>query len=123
MTTSRQELGDLGERLAARFLRRLGHKILARKYRCPAGEIDLISFDPSARCICFIEVKTARSPDADRPEDQVNRAKRRRVLAAAGRYLRAKRAFEYATRFDVIAVIDPAGEGPQIRHWPDAFRR
>jgi len=35
------DFGAEGERLAARTLRRAGHRILRRNYRCPAGEIDL----------------------------------------------------------------------------------
>jgi metal-responsive CopG/Arc/MetJ family transcriptional regulator len=40
-------LGNEGERLAARYLRRQGYKILARRYRTALGEIDLIARDRS----------------------------------------------------------------------------
>ena len=42
-------LGARGERLAKRFLKRRGLKILATNYRCPAGEADLIVLDRSTR--------------------------------------------------------------------------
>jgi putative endonuclease len=122
MKTPRQRLGDRGEDLAARFLRRKGHKLLARKYRCRAGEVDLISLEPRNGCICFVEVKTAADDGPQRPEDQVNRRKRARLIAAARDYLKAKHAFEHPIRFDVIAVLDAEAREPQIRHWPDAFR-
>ena len=121
MKTTRQQLGDLGERLAERFLRRMGHKLLARKFRCQRGEIDLITLDPADDCICFVEVKSA-ARGIDRPEDQVDRRKRARLIAAARTYLKTKKAYDRPRRFDVIAVVDPAGPEPQIRHWPNAFR-
>ena len=121
MKTPRQQLGDLGERLAERFLRRKGHKLLARKFRCTGGEIDLITFDPAEDCICFVEVKSVASEGASRPENQVNKVKRTRLIIAARAYVKAKKAFDHRRRFDVIAVIDPAGPKPEIRHWPNAF--
>jgi len=42
-------LGQFGEKLAAKFLRRLKYKIIAANYRCPAGEVDLIVLDASTR--------------------------------------------------------------------------
>ena len=39
-------LGKTGEKLAAKFLKKRGLKILATNYRCPAGEADLIALDP-----------------------------------------------------------------------------
>ncbi|NLW85469.1 MAG: YraN family protein, partial [Planctomycetes bacterium] len=37
-------IGPSGERLACKALKRAGMKILARNYRCPSGEIDIIAF-------------------------------------------------------------------------------
>ncbi|MEK7756799.1 MAG: YraN family protein, partial [Planctomycetota bacterium] len=53
-------MGRQGERAAARYLRRRCYRILARNYRCFAGEIDLIA--SQAATIVFVEVKT-RQPD------------------------------------------------------------
>ena len=52
-------LGERGERAAARFLRRAGYTILARRYRQQTGEIDLIVTE--GRRVIFVEVKTRRS--------------------------------------------------------------
>ena len=45
MTTLRASLGRRGERVAARFLKRRGYRILHRNWRCPSGEIDLVCAD------------------------------------------------------------------------------
>ena len=73
-TGSSGELGRRGEKLAAKALKRAGMKILARNYRCPAGEADLIALDRSTRrqsgaeTIVFAEVKTRSSDTYTDPE-------------------------------------------------------
>src|SRR5437899_1696282 len=52
----RQLVGGSGERAAARFLRRQGYAIIARNYRCPAGEVDLIALDHGT--VALIDLKS-----------------------------------------------------------------
>jgi putative endonuclease len=112
-------LGERGERLAAKFLKRIGYTILARNYTCPVGEIDLIARDGDS--IVFVEVKT-RASDADAdPENNVTYAKRRRLTRAAKYFVMRRRAQDAPCRFDVVAaVLPPDGKGV-IEHFPDAF--
>lgn len=53
------ELGELGEELAARALRRAGWRILARRWRGPGGEIDLVAREGER--LVLVEVKSARA--------------------------------------------------------------
>lgn len=53
------ELGELGEELAARALRRLGWRILARRWRGPGGEVDLVAREGAQ--LVLVEVKSARA--------------------------------------------------------------
>ena len=46
------ELGHRGEQVAARYLKRRGHRIIARRYRTLLGELDLVSVDVN-RAIVF----------------------------------------------------------------------
>ena len=124
----RQSLpGRRGEKLAARYLRRHGCKILARNYRCPAGEADIIALDPSTRkefgaeSIAFVEVKTKATDEYVDPESAVNRHTRRRLARVAEYYLAHHDAGERRVRFDVVAVVAPAGGRPEVRHIIDAF--
>jgi putative endonuclease len=57
---SRGELGRLGEALAARDLRRRGWRLLARRLRTPAGEVDLLARRDGR--LALVEVKTGRAP-------------------------------------------------------------
>jgi len=48
MTRARQTLGERGEALACRELRRRGYAILARRFRTRFGEIDILARDGDA---------------------------------------------------------------------------
>lgn len=113
-------LGQRGESLAARHLRRLGYKIVARGSRGALGEIDLVAVD--GRTVVFVEVKTRRSQDAGHPADAVDDQKQRRLTRLAVGYLRRHGLLEYPVRFDVIAITWPDGRGkPIIEHIKQAF--
>jgi putative endonuclease len=122
-----ERLGDRGERLAARLLRRRGMKVLATNYRCGAGEADLIVLDPTTRkdlgaeTIAIVEVKTRTSDSHTAPEAAVDAHKRRRMKRIARHYLTAHPAADFAVRFDVVAVLAPPGGRPEVRHIPNAF--
>ena len=121
-----ENLGGRGEKLARRFLRKQGLKILAQNYRCPVGEADLIALEVSpapadAETIVFVEVKTRRDDRAADPESAVNPAKRRKLQRVAEYYLAAREVRGYAVRFDVVAVLLRPRAKPQIRHIPSAF--
>lgn len=116
----RRWFGNRSERVAARFLRRLGCRILARNYRCPHGELDLIA--EQGGCIIFVEVRSTGGDDAERPALSVNDAKQRRLTRLALHYLRQHRLLDYPARIDVITVTWPAGQRePRIDHYPQAF--
>jgi putative endonuclease len=120
-------LGRRGESLARRELRRLGLKILAANYRCPAGEADLIALDPSTRkesgaeTIAFVEVKTRAGDGYAPPESAVNADKQRRMRKVAHYYLASRKTDAFSTRFDIVAVLLRAGAEPEIRYIRDAF--
>jgi len=111
-------LAERGENVAARFLRDRGMKIIERNYRVMAGEIDIVARD--GKTLIFVEVKT-RSYDDPKPEDQVNNTKQHQVTKAAKVYLTRYGTTPPPARFDVVAVVWPAGRDPIIRHTPNAF--
>ena len=53
--SDRKEVGRIGEDVATRFLIGKGFKIIARNYRKPWGEIDIIARDEDV--VVFVEVK------------------------------------------------------------------
>ena len=122
-----EDLGRLGESLACKLLKRRGMKILARNYRCPAGEVDVIALarrrrSPGAETLVFVEVKTRSSDRYTAPESAVDAAKRRRMSRVADYYRAARRAEDLPARFDIVSVvIPPDGAAPRIDHIADAF--
>jgi putative endonuclease len=75
--------GRLAEAAAALLLRLKGFRILARGYKVPVGEIDLIA--RRGRLVLFVEVKARASADA--ANEALNPRQRRRIERAAGWFL------------------------------------
>ena len=114
------ELGPAGEKAAAKFLRKLGYRIIARSHRQRLGEIDLIALD--GPCIVFVEVKTWRSDSEGDPSLAVNTSKQEKLTRAALVYLKQHRLLEQPARFDVVSIVWPTERAePQIRHFKNAF--
>jgi putative endonuclease len=110
-------LGDRGERIAARYLRREGLRIITRNYRTPQGEVDLIARDGNT--VVFVEVKSRRR---GQPAEAVTLEKQRRLTLAALHFLRRHRLLEHPSRFDVVAIVWPDDRRPpQVEHIRDAF--
>ena len=116
----RRTLGERGEAAAARYLKRLGYKIVARGERGRLGEIDLIAID--GRTVVFVEVKTRQSQDAGHPADAVDADKQRRLTRLAMAFLKRHGLLEYPVRFDIVAVTWPDDRRrPAIEHFRGAF--
>jgi putative endonuclease len=103
MTDERQELGKIGENLAADALCKQGYTILIRNYRCRYGEIDIIGKVHDT--LVFIEVKTRRSQLYGLPEEAVTVRKQRQIIKGAQHYLAEHNLFDYNCRFDVVSVL------------------
>ena len=107
--------GHLAEALAAALLLVKGFKLLARRYKTPLGEIDLIV--KRGRVIAFVEVK-ARAFERD-ALDSVGRAEERRMADAADLWLaRHPDAAGLDLRYDMVVVAP----WRLPKHLPDAFR-
>jgi len=102
----KQQVGRLGEKHAARYLKRKGYRIKARNIHLSHNEIDLIASNKAY--IVFVEVKTRtiKSPDAPfvRPSLAVDYGKRKRTLEAAYSYIR-QNPTDKQPRIDVIEVL------------------
>ena len=108
LSFDRRARGADGERLAAAWLERAGCRILARNYRCAAGEVDLVVEDQGE--LVFVEVRIRRVGGMVGPEESVTIAKQRRILRAAERYLQATQGMDRPWRVDLVAVeVDGAG--------------
>jgi len=111
-------IGSRGEDAAAEAYLRRGYRTLARNWRCPLGEIDLVL--ERRGTIVFCEVKTRR-PGAFGPGyDAVTWRKRRKVRSLAEAFLLATGTRPLAVRFDVASVAIGAGR-PSVEVFEEAF--
>ncbi len=111
-------LGAQGERLAAKFLRKLGYRIIRRNCRTRFGEVDIIARDGDE--VVFVEVRSRSSGTWEMIEKSVTPRKQQRIFRAAATFASRTRSTR-PLRFDVIAVrLAPDGE-PEFRHYKDAF--
>jgi len=107
-----EKRGRRGELLALALLLCKGYRILGRRVKTRAGEIDLIVQSPFG-LICFVEVKAR--PDEGLAAEAITIRQRARIVRAAGLYL-AGRPRPY--RFDRISVLP----GRLPRHIRGAWR-
>ena len=113
-------LGQIGEEVAARFLRRRGVTILERNLRSRLGEIDLVGREGGT--LVFVEVKARQSDRGDPPQAAVDSRKQARLGRLAAGYLAGRRLGERRCRFDVVAVtLDGEGGAPRVEYFPGAF--
>jgi putative endonuclease len=97
----RYRRGLSAEVIAAGYLMLRGHLILARRYKTPLGEIDLICLKRGR--VAFIEVKSRNTRDAC--EASITPRLRQRVRRAADLWLaRHPRYQQHQLGFDVVFV-------------------
>ena len=114
-------LGERGEKFAARYLRRHGYKILVRRFKSRAGEIDIVCRHKD--WLVFVEVKTRKSDQYGAPSEAVTREKQKHMSKVALEYLRLLDNPRIHWRFDIVEVImqDGACKPDDIRLIQNAF--
>jgi putative endonuclease len=85
MSDARVRLGQTGEDLAVAELGRCDFEIVARNWRCQAGEVDVVARRDGAWA--FFEVRTRRGREFGTPEESLTPAKQQRMMEVALTYL------------------------------------
>ena len=112
------ELGELGERLAERWVARRGWRVLARRFRVGHRDLDLVV--RRGWTVAFVEVKTRYSAAFGGPVCAVGARKRRHLGRAAGVWIDRYGPSGVEYRFDVIGVL--VGSGLiRVLHIQNAF--
>ena len=120
MTTEKQNTGKLGEDIAVKYLQNKGYGILARNYRKPWGEIDIIA--KKNENLVFVEVKTQRSGFEWRPEENVYFHKKKQLSRIINTYLKDSQirgviSQEIDWQIDVIAIeLDSKSNNARVEH-------
>ena len=107
-------LGISAESRAAAFLVAKGYRILARRWRSPLGEIDIVA--ARRHTLIFVEVKAR--PDLDQAAEAVTPRQRQRIASAAELWLAQNPQVQFQdSRFDAVLVAP----GKMPRHIQAAF--
>ena len=120
------ELGQLGEAVAAKFLKKSGYRILEKNLHVSHNEIDLIA--KNKEFLVFVEVKTRSTDetltsDFGTPASAVDYGKQKRLISAARSYIASNKKSNLQPRFDVIEVyLDKVNRKTlKINHIVNAF--
>lgn len=129
-------IGMAGERIAAKFLVEKGFRLVIKNFKVPVGrntrgvqvtgEIDIVALDGDI--LCFVEVKTRTSDAFAGPLSAVDLRKQRQITRTARVYRRIFGVGTFAFRFDVVTVVMPGGQPPEVElikgFWTEAkFRK
>jgi putative endonuclease len=113
---SRERSGRRAETAAALWLQLKGYRILERRARTPACEIDLVA--ARGKMLVFVEVKSRATIEA--AQEAVTPDACRRLAEAARLWVaRHRRMQDWRWRFDIIALAP----GRLPKHLPDAWRQ
>jgi putative endonuclease len=93
--------GAAAEDRAAEYLQRQGLKLVARNYRCRAGEIDLILRDGNS--LVFVEVRSRASTAFGGAAASITPAKQAKLIRAAEHYL-LQHPNPAPCRFDAVLI-------------------
>jgi putative endonuclease len=114
----RSLLGRAGEDAALQTYLRLGFRTMARNWRCPLGELDLVL--ERAGLLVFCEVKTRRGHRFGAGFEAVTRSKQRKLRQLAEAFLASNGWPHLRVRFDVASVLlGPSGADVEL--FEDAF--
>jgi len=112
--------GKLAENLAFNYLLELGLKPLARNYRCPCGEIDIIM--QHGEIVTYIEVRYRKNNRYMDPVETIDVRKRNRIIKTSLHFMQSNRsAAKRPCRFDVITVSENPAI-PEIKWIKNAFQ-
>lgn len=100
-------IGNNGEDIAVRHLKRLGYKIMDRNYHSRFGEIDIIA--KHGEYYVFTEVKYRKSDGYGGGAGAVGKIKQERIIKTAQFYIAEKGLDDLPVRFDVVLVGTKTG--------------
>ena len=121
--TDKRRIGNIGEKAAARYLKKSGYKILEKNYVAVGNEIDIIA--KNRALTAFVEVKTRtigkECAKEARPASAVTPEKQRKIISTAKYYL-GTHSDAGRIRFDVIEVyLDERKKVQKIMHLESCF--
>ncbi|MDP2934300.1 MAG: YraN family protein [bacterium] len=141
----KKDLGDLGEKIAEKFLKDKGYKILDKNFRYSNfGELDIIAskdnpssakaasfaevasatkVESAGKNVVFFEVKTRKMVGLSDflPEDNITRDKQKKLIKLAEIYLSKNKINDVSWQIDILAIEVYRDGSYDIRHTENAI--
>ena len=117
----KKDLGDLGEKIAEKYLKDKGYKVLDKNFRySKLGELDIIARKDDN--VIFFEVKTRlkTGPSDFLPEDNITYDKQKKLIKLSQIYLSKHRLFDRSWQIDILAIDVYRNGSFDIRHLENA---
>lgn len=124
MNSTRRQLGNRGEELAAQTLEQSGLRVVERNWRCAVGELDLIAEEEAFDFVCgdvvtwrvLVEVRTRRGDRFGTAQQSITARKAAKLREVGQSYVQTM-GWSGPWRIDVVAVqMDAHGHLQQIDH-------
>lgn len=124
LLTEKRRIGNRGEAIAAKYLKKHGYKIKERNYEPFDNEIDIVAENKTT--IAFVEVKTRTVGKENlfepRPASAVTPDKQRKIIETARYYLGGIYGRKKRASLDIIEVyLDKSGKAERVVHMQNAF--
>jgi putative endonuclease len=107
MAAPQQRLGRRAEEVAAAWLTSRGWRVLDRRWRSAAGEVDLVCLDPDG-ILVGVEVKLRRSSRAGGPADTLDARRVGRLRRTLADYASRRRSHATGLRVDLVSFTAEA---------------
>lgn len=118
MSAARQAFGELGERIAERWLLRQGWRVVQRRFRSGHRDIDLVVERDGT--VAFVEVKARKGAEFGGPVQAVDHRKRKQLERSALVWIDRHGREAECYRFDVVGVL-LSGATVRVCHVENAF--
>lgn len=108
------DVGKMGEDIAALYLQEKGYIIYERDWRSTHRDIDIVAVDGDT--MVFVEVKTLTDSVFRAPEEAVDKKKIINLRKAINHYVKSHQ-IDRPLRFDIISIVGPETNPPVIEHF------
>ena len=116
----KREIGNWGEDIAVKVLKKKGYKIIERNYNVPGmGEIDIIA--KKEEYLVFVEVRLRKNTLHGSGAETVDIFKQKKLIKAALMYMKKNNATNIPARFDVVSITGEIGGEYSVEIIENAF--
>lgn len=112
------DLGKLGEAIAAEYLAKNGYKIRHTNWHFGHKELDIVA--TLNNTLVIVEVKSRWTSYWEEPKEAVRRKKQKFIIDAAEAYVQNYN-LDMDVQFDIISILFQ-GKKHELEHIPDAFQ-